>query len=93
MTHILEFLACELGTVTLEIAPCTRGGYEVQLRADGLDEEAEAKRAADAVAMAAAKALADYRARHDASLQQAESQAAGARETIAVIDELMTEAE
>lgn len=92
MTPTLEFLACELGKVSIALTPCTRGGYEAQLRADGIDEEAEAKRAADAVAMAAAKALASYRARFTAVLRQAESSAEGARETIAAIDELMGDA-
>jgi len=93
MTPILEFIACELGTVTLEIAPCARGGYEAQLRADGVDEEAQAATAAAAVDAAASLALANYRARHVAILRQAESLAASARETIAAIDELMMEAE
>lgn len=93
MTPAIEFLACELGKVTLEIVPCTRGGYEARLRADGLDEEAQAATAAGAAASAASLALAGYRARYATVLRQAESSAEGARETIAAIDELMTEAE
>lgn len=93
MTPAIEFLACELGAVRLELAPCTRGGYEVQLRADGIDEEAQAATAWAAMDAAATLALASYLARHAAILQQAESQAASARETIAAIDELIAEAE
>jgi hypothetical protein len=91
MTHILEFLACELGTVTLEIVP-TGHGFSVQLQARGADVEYTSPSLEDAVDTVASKAVADYRAKHAATLQQAESQAASARETIAAIDELMTEA-
>ena len=93
MTPILEFLACELGKVTLIICPSGHG-FSVQLTARGIDSMADSRSASESMAAVASSALADYRARRHASLRNAESIVEGENQVIAAIDELMmTEAE
>lgn len=88
MTPALEFLACELGKVTLEACP-TDGGFSVRLESRGIDRRAGAPTLAVAVATAATEALEDYRARHMAALWHASATVEAERETIAAIDELL----